>query len=212
MLVDLPPGLVGNPTAAAQCTAAQLASGGVLARTQCPADSQVGTALVRLNGHLARDVLGPLPVYNLVPPPGVPARFGFNVAGTVVTLDGELRSGGDYGLSVRARDIPQGLAIAGTTLTFWGVPADPRTTSSAPARGSSRRGGRADMPERRRGAGVPAQPDVVHGAGQWAAGGVQIDSWVHPGGVDARRVHEPPATGLSVPARGLGRAAGDDRV
>jgi uncharacterized repeat protein (TIGR01451 family) len=125
VLVDLPPGLVGDPTAAETCTADELAAGGLLARTECPPSSQVGTALVRLNGLDARSVWGPVPVFDMVPPPDVPARFGFNVAGTVVTLDGALRSDGDYGLSVRVRDVPQGLAIAGTTLTFWGVPADP---------------------------------------------------------------------------------------
>lgn len=125
VLVDLPPGLVGDPTAAETCTADELAAGGLLARTECPPSSQVGTALVRLNAVNGRSVFGPLPVFNMVPPPDVPARFGFNVSGTVVTLDGALRSDGDYGLSVRVRDVPQGLAIAGTTLTFWGVPADP---------------------------------------------------------------------------------------
>ena len=125
VLVDLPPGLVGDPTAAETCTADELAAGELLARTECPASSQVGTALVRLNAVNGRAVFGPLPVFNMVPPPDVPARFGFNVSGTVVTLDGALRSDGDYGLSVRVRDVPQGLAIAGTTLTFWGVPADP---------------------------------------------------------------------------------------
>jgi hypothetical protein len=125
VLVDLPPGLVGDPTAAETCTADQLAAGGLQAKLECPPSSQVGVALVRVNAVNARSVFGPLPVFNMVSPPNVPARFGFNVAGTVVTLDGALRSGGDYGLSVRVHDVPQGLAVAGTTLTFWGVPADP---------------------------------------------------------------------------------------
>ncbi len=125
VLADLPPGLVGNPTAAETCTADELAAGGVTGVTDCPSSSQVGVALVRVNALNGRTVYGPLPIFNMVPPPDVPARFGFNVAGTVVTLDGELRSGSDYGLSVRVRNVPQGLAVAGTTLTFWGVPADP---------------------------------------------------------------------------------------
>jgi hypothetical protein len=125
VLVDLPPGLVGDPTAADTCTADELAAGGLQAKVECPPSSQVGVALVRVNAVNARSVLGPVPVFDMVPPPDVPARFGFNVSGTVVTLDGALRSDGDYGLSVRVRDVPQGLAIAGTTLTFWGAPADP---------------------------------------------------------------------------------------
>jgi len=124
-LVDLPPGFLGDPTAVETCTADELAAGGLQAKTECPPSAQVGTAMVRVNALSSRTVYGPLPVYNMVPPPGVPARFGFNVAGTVVTLDGELRSDSDYGLSVRVRDIPQGLAVAGVSLTFWGVPADP---------------------------------------------------------------------------------------
>ncbi|HEX7292002.1 MAG TPA: hypothetical protein VF250_12825 [Conexibacter sp.] len=124
VLVDLPPGLVGDPTAAELCTADELAAGGLLGLAECPPSSQVGVALVRLNAQGARSVFGPLPVFDMVAPPGVPARFGFNVSGTVVTLDGALRSDGDYGLSVRVRDVPQALAIAGTTLTFWGTPAD----------------------------------------------------------------------------------------
>lgn len=123
VLADLPPGLIGDPTAADTCTAAQLASGGVLAKTECPPAAQVGTAIVRLSGLGVKTVYGPLPIFNMEPPPDVPARFGFNVAGTVVTLDGELRSASDYGLSVRVRNISQGLAIAGASLTFWGVPA-----------------------------------------------------------------------------------------
>ncbi len=182
VLADLPPGLVGNPTAAAQCTTAQLASGGVLARTQCPPDSQVGTALVRLNGHTARDVLGPLPVYNLVPPPDVPARFGFNVAGTVVTLDGELRSGGDYGLSVRARDIPQGLAIAGTTLTFWGTPADSAHTPQRACQGQlAPWAGGPTCPAGSAPQAFLRNPTSCTAPGVGLPVGVQIDSWVQPG-------------------------------
>jgi len=182
ILADLPPGLVGNPTAADQCTAAQLASGGVQGRPTCPAASQVGTALVRLNGDGARDVFGPLAIYDMVPPPDVPARFGFNVAGTVVTFDGELRSGGDYGLSVRARDVPQGLAIAGATLTFWGVPADPAhdPERACPGLAAPWQGG----PPCGNGEQLRAflrNPTACAGTGAGLAVGVQVDSWAHPG-------------------------------
>ncbi|MBS1869466.1 MAG: hypothetical protein JSS99_07355 [Actinobacteria bacterium] len=195
VLADLPPGLVGNPTAAARCTAAQLATGGLLARTECPSASQVGTAIVRLSGVGVKTVYGPLPIFDMQPPPDVPARFGFNVAGTVVTLDGELRSGGDYGLSVRVRDIPQGLAIAGTSLTFWGVPAahahdreracpgqqapwegGPSCTVDGPLKAFLRNPTSCTAP----GVGLPVT--------------VSLDSWAHPGAfVQARFVsHLPP--------------------
>jgi uncharacterized repeat protein (TIGR01451 family) len=182
VLADLPPGLVGNPTAADQCTAAQLASGGVLARTLCPAAAQVGVALVRLKGDRARNVLGPIPVFNLVPPPDVPARFGFNVAGTIVTLDGALRSDGDYGLSVRVRNIPQGLAIAGTTLTFWGVPAEPSHDAerACPGQQAPWEGG----PRCGNGAALKAflrNPTSCGPAGVGLPVSVSVDSWAEPG-------------------------------
>jgi hypothetical protein len=125
VIVDLPPGFVGNPTVVDQCTTAELANdslGDLVPAPLCPPSSQVGTTMVTVVGA-AR--LGPLPVFSMVPPPGVPARFGFNVFGTIVLLDGELRSDANYGLSVTASNIGQGLAVQGTEITFWGVPADP---------------------------------------------------------------------------------------
>jgi len=184
VLADLPPGLVGDPTGAERCTAAQLANtpSGILARALCPPDSQVGTALVRLNGLGLRTVFGPLPVFNMVPPPDVPARFGFNVAGSVVTLDGELRSASDYGLSVRVRNIPQGLAIAGTTLTFWGVPADPVHTPERACAGETApwEGG----PTCATGAARKAflrVPTACTSPGVGLPVSVRLDSWVRPG-------------------------------
>ena len=126
--VDLPPGLVGNPTAVDQCTASELANSiGIESRPLCPSTSQVGTTLIRMNTGGAPNpwFLGPVPVYNMVPPPNAPARFGFDVLGSVVTLDAHLRTGGDYGITVTAHDIPEGISLIGTSLTMWGVPAAP---------------------------------------------------------------------------------------
>lgn len=126
VFVDLPPGFVGDPTGTAQCTLPQLANAErTVAKALCPPTSQVGTTVVRLNAVSGgRSYLGPVPVFNMVPPADVPARFGFNVLGTVITLDAALRSATDYGLSVNVRNISEGVAITGTSLTFWGVPAD----------------------------------------------------------------------------------------
>jgi hypothetical protein len=126
VVADLPPGFVGSPAGVDQCTAAELANNeGINARPLCPATSQVGSTLVRLNGLGSfPNVFGPLPVFNMVPPPGSPAEFGFNVFGSVVTFTARLRSQSDYGLSIDVNNIPEGLAISGTILTFWGVPSD----------------------------------------------------------------------------------------
>jgi hypothetical protein len=125
VVVDLPAGLIANTTGTDQCTAAQLANAeGEEPKPLCPATSQVGTTLVRMNGLPGPVVLGPLPVFSMIPAPDEPARFGFNLAGTVVTLDAQLRSEWDYGLTLIAADLPQALTLAGLSLTLWGVPSD----------------------------------------------------------------------------------------
>ena len=123
---ELPPGLIGNPTVATQCTTDQLANVGGGALPICAPSSQVGTSTIRINGNaLPADSYGPLPVFSMVPPTGVPARFGFNVLGTMVLLDAKLRSDGDYGFTIIDHNVPEGLPIAGTTVSLWGTPASP---------------------------------------------------------------------------------------
>ena len=66
--VDLPAGLVGNPQNIPQCTREQITSG----LGDCPDNTQVGITVLKV----AR-VKAPFPVFNMVPPPGVPAQFAF---------------------------------------------------------------------------------------------------------------------------------------
>jgi hypothetical protein len=199
-LVNLPPGLVGSTKDLDQCTATQLANGpGLVAQPLCPATSQIGTTLVRLNGAgTFPNVLGPIAVFNMAPPPGVPAKFGFNVLGVLVTLTARLRSNGDYGLSIDGNDLPEGLPIAGTMFTFWGVPSDPSHDSerSCPGQVSPGEGGltcpsgaqpRAFL-RNPTSCTAPASSPVQDGL----ATTLSIDSWAHPG---ARDANGGPATG-----------------
>jgi len=114
--VDLPAGFLGNPTATPRCTQQEFDE-----RGECPADTQVGIArpTYTYGPGFAR-------VYNLVPPPGMPAQFAFRAGFLVVHLDARVRSGSDYGITVDVRNIPQILPLTGTALTLWGVPADRR--------------------------------------------------------------------------------------
>lgn len=135
--VELPPGLVGSVVGLGECTIPELANGTGATSPQplCAASSQVGTTSVRTR----EGDLGYVPVFNMVPPPGVPARFGFNVFGNVVVLDAALvGSGAGYHFAVTATGIPQGLAINGNSFNFWGTPQDPSHTAqrSCPGRGS----------------------------------------------------------------------------
>jgi hypothetical protein len=125
--VDLPPGELGNPTSLPQCTAAQLAGAhpGQLAPPICPIASQVGVIQVRTALFTVVTTSWTMPVYNMVPSSSEPAEFGFNLAGVPITLTGNVRNGGDFGITVISANIPIALPLDGITLTFWGTPADP---------------------------------------------------------------------------------------
>ncbi len=195
ILVDLPPGLVGNPTVTGnlRCTQAQLSNAqGINARPLCPPGSQVGTTKVfTSDGALLADAL---PVFNLVAPPTVPARFGFNIAGTVVMLDATLRSGTDYGLSVNLRDVSEGIAAAGAMLSFWGVPADPAhdPNRACPGQQGPGEGGPACTTELAPRAFV-RMPTSCTGAGLLTT--ARVDSWFDPGDFTSASFtsHLPPA-------------------
>ncbi len=199
VLVDLPPGFIGNPTAAAKCSTPELANGdGLGALPLCAPTSQVGTTLVRLNGATAgvQNVIGPLPVFNMIPPPDAPARFGFNIDGTLVMLDARLRSDGDYGVTVDASKLPEALPIAGTSLTLWGVPSDPSHTSQRACAGHTApaQGGGSCL------SGAPLNaflrlPTSCTAPGVGLPIGLQVDSWVNPGVFKDGSVlsHLPPA-------------------
>jgi len=127
--VQLPPGLAGNPTAAAQCTIEELNSQNhhrSLAQGLCPDDSQVGVARVEITPSKQGE---PVPltvgVYNIVAPPGVPAELGLDPAGIPIILFPKVRTGSDYGVTVVSRNNLQAQRLFGVKTTIWGVPSAP---------------------------------------------------------------------------------------
>jgi hypothetical protein len=125
VIVDLPVGFVGNPTAAPTCTTAELGKT-VLGLGSCPASTQVGIVSPALNGGGGGPpygVEGTVPVFNMVPSRGQAAAFGFVVAGVPITLSAKTRPG-DNGIEVTVPDISEAFEIYSQRLTLWGVPAD----------------------------------------------------------------------------------------
>ncbi len=116
LIVDLPPGLVGNPRAVPPCPADVLEG----QDPRCPGDSQIGIAKVRLSGLEDTAVI---PVYNLVPPFGVPASIGFSVINENSFQEASLRQG-DYGVRVSDITLPTAQRIISVEETIWGVPAE----------------------------------------------------------------------------------------
>ncbi|MGH2986559.1 MAG: hypothetical protein ACRDLO_07730 [Solirubrobacterales bacterium] len=125
LTVHLPPGLVGNPQVAAKCTVEQLNA------AACPTVSDVGDVvndiqITDLNGlpipPIPQSVSGD--VFNMVPQPGEPARFGIVLSATPVPLPGgllppiilqspaSLRQS-DFGLDTVLTDLPRRAQLSG---------------------------------------------------------------------------------------------------
>ncbi|MGH9021441.1 MAG: hypothetical protein ACRDV0_10560, partial [Acidimicrobiales bacterium] len=114
--VNLPPGIVGNPLAVPQCPRAAFITG----VGACPPDTQIGSDFTSVS--LSSSFY--LPIFNLVPPRGIPAQFGFTLEGLNVFIDAGVRSGGDNGITVHTDNLPE-IAILENNATIWGTPADP---------------------------------------------------------------------------------------
>ncbi len=123
--MELPAGFVGDPTATPKCTSQQFHTPNPnipFSGASCPEGTQVGEAAITTLGASTPGFF--FGVYNLVPPPGVPAEFGFNVVGVPVVLKPSVRTGSDYGLTVSSDNTNQSLHLFATAVTLWGVPSD----------------------------------------------------------------------------------------
>jgi hypothetical protein len=101
--VDLPVGLSVNPGATPQCPLATFEA----SPASCPVGSNVGKSFITA---ALLGIATPLPeaptVYNIVPPEGEPARFGFNLLGNNVYLRADVAWDGDYHEGFRI-DVPE---------------------------------------------------------------------------------------------------------
>ena len=208
----LPAGFQGSLAGVDQCTASELAHpievGQVIPAPLCPSSSQIGVIYLSLN---LIDELGPFPLYNMVPPPGVAARFGATFAGTLQLFDSKLvPDGGDYRAVTDTPDIAQGLALNGNTLEFWGVPSD---TSHDPLRscpGERTAGGEGgpSCPSSALNRAFFRNPTACSASGEALQFDVRGDSWQRPGEFvsSSFRTHEAP--GFPEPAANWGSEVG----
>jgi DNA-binding beta-propeller fold protein YncE len=136
--VDLPPGVIGNPSATPKCNRYLVEIG------QCPADTQVGVIEV-FGDYPVRGEGGvtPLleesekqpcptyyycePIYNLEPSEAAPAEFaGFIEGQAPAWIPFHVRTGSDYGVSAAAVNITGiGGGVRQIRTRVWGVPASP---------------------------------------------------------------------------------------
>jgi hypothetical protein len=129
----LPPGLVGNPTAIPQCPLVKF-----LAKTEhgneCPADTAVGVTTVTYNLglFLIGTIVETVPLFNVEPGYGEPARFAFYlpVGGFGVYINTAVETGGDYGVISTASNITDTAMFMSSQVAFWGVPGSPEHNGS----------------------------------------------------------------------------------
>jgi hypothetical protein len=123
----LPAGVIGNPTPFAQCSLARFLTRVGGKDNECSPDTMVGIARIMFNEPTALGlVTAVVPVFNLEPAVGEPARFGFLLEFTPVYIDASVRTGGDYGVTASVSNISQAGGFLKNEVTFWGVPGDPR--------------------------------------------------------------------------------------
>jgi hypothetical protein len=131
---NLPPGLIGNPQATPRCSETRFdtlessTEEALLAVNQCPGNTAVGIAQVTVTEPFlsAAPFAVTVPVFNMEPGPGEPARFGLLVVKVPVVLDTSVRTGGDYGVTVSVKNASQAAGLIASNVTIWGVPNDPR--------------------------------------------------------------------------------------
>jgi hypothetical protein len=143
--LELLKGLAGSAVAAPPCSTLDFL--GDAGTPKCAVSSIVGITAVRLNTPESEPVIAN--VHNLVAPPGVAARLGFQVLQIPVTIDVSVKQSPDHNIVARIPNAAQAATVFAAATQIWGVPADPRHDF---ARGSCRLQ-----------AFVPGEPRIVDG-------------------------------------------------
>jgi hypothetical protein len=122
IIVEMPPGVIGDPHAAPRCSAVDFAI------NECSPESQVGNAYINVNAEgLGPSEFGEIAIYNLEPHPGQAGLLGFHfpLVQFPVFQEIDARTESDYGLDVSTINITHLLPLSAVEETLWGVPASP---------------------------------------------------------------------------------------
>ncbi len=183
VLAELPPGLVGNPTATEQCPVR------LSEELKCSGDSQVGVIKVQSGGIEANFFNAS--IFNVMPKKGEPAKFAGQVSlSTNAYIDTALRSGDDYGITSGSFNLTAITNPFVFEVRLWGVPAD---SGHDPQRLCNEKKGCSVTP------GTPETPflrNPTRCAGPLQAR-VKVDSYNLPGVFFTRAVEMPAITGCN---------------
>ena len=124
--VELPTGLVGDPTAVPACSTKDFIN--IIPSTKLPScsdSSAVGVITIKTLDNSNAVSYNSAPVYNLVPPAGAVQKLGFAPYGLPNALVFTVKEGQPYNVVARLRNSPQVEPIYAAKLTLWGNPANP---------------------------------------------------------------------------------------
>ena len=190
---QLPPGLIGDPTALATCTRSQLTA------FQCPGAAQVGLITLQTTHG---GVFFEEPLYNLVAPAGVPAEFGtrFNTF-TNIYIDSNVRTGGDYGVTARVTNASAASGVVGATVELWGVPAAASHNAQRKCPPPPGQVGEVGGPSCTAGTElVPFLREPTSCGGGELSVNMSVDSWQDAGAFVSRTAPLPAVTGCALPS------------
>jgi hypothetical protein len=122
-----PAGLVGNATTIPQCAESLFDESNTSNNgdNECPGDTAIGVAIVHFKPIEGFTFTLTVPLFNLPPAPGEPARAGFVVQKVPNTVDTSVRTGGDYGVVATSHNISEAQGLVSATIVVWGTPGDP---------------------------------------------------------------------------------------
>jgi len=122
---NLPPGLVGDPQAVPACPLVDFLAISEADTNACDPHSAIGVAVVTVDEPLRfGDITRAVPLWNVEPAHGEPARLGFEVIKVPVVLNTSVRTGGDYGVSVSVSEAPESVQLLSSEVTIWGAPGE----------------------------------------------------------------------------------------
>ncbi|HEX2097321.1 MAG TPA: hypothetical protein VHF50_08140 [Solirubrobacterales bacterium] len=124
IVAKLPAGLVGTPKPVEYCSSADFLDIQNESLPACPDETAIGANVVRakLPGSDNQAWIAS-PVYNLQPPPGVAAKFGFIAFSAPTTVEVRVNPKYPHNMIATASNIVQVALLYRTKLTLWGNPA-----------------------------------------------------------------------------------------
>jgi len=125
----LPAGLVGNASTMPVCSLVDFF--GDTIRNDCGDDTAIGVASATVVEHQNIGFTRfAVPVFNLPPAVGEPARFGLTVAGTAIVIDTAVDPNNGYRIVASVNNASQVAQVLSSTVSIWGTPGDPSHDSS----------------------------------------------------------------------------------